>query len=446
MCTKLCEVLLFLLGIKNCLATDVVHLSGNITGGTQFHSRDLSQFPSKAIRVGFAITYDTSHQDQDKVDPLMKFYTEHDHKDFSKGCISSANGQFLNDYLFVPIKKGRYKSRKCTFLGNTTIIKCVAKLTIQDYLVRKYSLAFGYRCRDTQLKHNLTLIGLSYNITVIRQTNITKCTRTPLLPASNLFSGICSDEGYTLFPNLFGHQDAEQAQKSLKRIINIKNFHEFYHSPVSLFDCHQHQLKSMCQIFYARCMPEKQLVTHVCRKMCHNIFHACWEMFLQFALLFPNQPFLVDDFSKFQGSCDYLPSHTNNQTPCYYEPIECKYLPQVENAHPTNQSLKGNMSFSVNSTVVYLSNSEEYFIQGNNEISCQPNGKWSELPTCVKTVAPRKPIFFLIPIFVFAPLTRSAYILWLRCSRRETHKKRAEEIKTKMPWSAAMQMLEMTTI
>ena len=46
-------------------------------------------------------------------------------------------------------------------------------------------------------------------------------------------------------------------------------------------------------------------------------------------------------------------------------------------------------------------------------------GEWFVLSTVVKTASPGNLTFFLIKVFVFASLTRSAYILWLRCRNKK---------------------------
>ncbi len=126
-------------------------------------------------------------------------------------------------------------------------------------------------------------------------------------------------------------------------------------------------------------------------------------------------------------TCEFLPSQANNDTPCYYMQTECKSLPQIENAHPINQSLEGNLTFPARTTIVYLCNIEKHSLQGNKEVSCLYSGEWSDPPVCKAELSLMSPMFFLLCFLLIGItlLLLFGFTLWLRCTLEQNKKRNA---------------------
>ena len=224
----------------------------------------------------------------------MKLYTTTNDIDFSMECMNTSWGQFFNQNLILPIRPRRYKTVDCTFQENQNVTKCSGVLNIQDYKVRHFSLAFGFDCFTYYLLNDkANLNGLSYSVTIFGKTNTTRCQKNRFR-RNNSFEKIFSEYNYsTSLPNLYGDQDIEDANTDMMALSVFESTYSFHKRVPPFFQCHKYFFRSLCYLVYPPYQPENQLVTHVCKEMCHEIFHACWNITWQHAHLFPIRPLRV---------------------------------------------------------------------------------------------------------------------------------------------------------
>ncbi len=416
--------------------TTTVHFSDLITKNVSFYSFPLSQYPSKRITIEFSI-FQKLYSMEDTL-TVMKLYTNNSNPNFSEECVKRYFGQLWNNYLFLPIRPGPYKDDvSCAFQGNKRTVHCTGVVTIQDFVVRHFSLAFGFLCSDVPGKNKLN--GISFNITVFGQSNVTGCITTgENSNRYNPFVSLCSEYyNYISFPNLLGHQDVWQANEDMKTIDMLTSLHRAANkASFFLLNCHQNLMKSVCYVVYPKCQLENQQVIHLCKEMCQEILNACWSTTLKVVKSLPKQSFSrkkLEDLIQFPDalrSCEYLPSRTDKETLCYYEAAKCKSLPRIHNAHPINQPQDKNKTFSVHHTVVYHCNGNKSKLEGDNKVMCQYNGEWSDLPSCTEKLSLMSPTFLLLCFLLIGIplLLLCGFTLWLlntfeRIKKARRHKR-----------------------
>ena len=406
------RIALLLTGLGHSLGSDL-HLFDSITGNQLFYSRNISQYPSKQITIEFQINFlcDPS----DPFFPQMKVYTDPNHEDFSKKCIGGPIGQFLNDHLYLPIKPKRYKSTECT--GHWGNVTCQGKITIQDFRVRNYSVAFGFQCMFSPLRRNLTRESLTLNLRIFGQTNVTTCKMSDHDYNDPIHEVCLQFYNHSSFPNLMGHQDAHEAYDTFRDGYRLRP------AFASLFSCHQHLMEGLCCLFFPRCQPEKEEVIHMCKEMCQDIVFACWNKIKHVAsLLFPGRKnhllhHAAKDANDAAEYCDYLPSWLKNET-CFYKPAQCKPPPKLKNANLVNQSQSNHLPVPVNSVFEYICSTESFKLDGNHRIKCLCNGEWSKLPVCQEKVTQTSTFLFPFIAFVFPLILFVSFIFWLQCRKK----------------------------
>ncbi len=121
-------------------------------------------------------------------------------------------------------------------------------------------------------------LGLSFNISVFDQSNVTECIHIGRNPNNK----ICPQENkYTTFPNLLGQQDAHQAEKDIEMLMRLKLVYDADRLSAPVYKCHQHLVKSVCYMIYPTCYPKDHMVMHLCKEMCQELLHACWNKTVQ---------------------------------------------------------------------------------------------------------------------------------------------------------------------
>ena len=98
-------------------------------------------------------------------------------------------------------------------------------------------------------------------------------------------------------------------------------------------------------------------------------------------------------------NCSYLPSLSDKHIPCFYEPVECKALPNVTNAIIIKRS-DNDTKYVGNTTIQYSCIDDTFEMQGISTASCLFNGHWSEPPKCTKeSNLLQNPLLIVLPVF-----------------------------------------------
>ena len=94
---------------------------------------------------------------------------------------------------------------------------------------------------------------------------------------------------YAVFPNLLG-----------------QNIEEIFLSFLlgNSFQCYQHAMELLCNIYMPKCDPESKEIIPPCREMCQDYFNAC------------------DSSDQDYINCSYLPS-SNESLPCNDQTVTC---------------------------------------------------------------------------------------------------------------------------
>ena len=102
----------------------------------------------------------------------MELYTRDDHRNMQNNCSLVHYEQLLNDKLYVAAFNVILDQSPC--LINADHRLCEGTKRIQDYIPRYYYFSFGINCND-----NGSLQGLSYNMSIVEQSNGTECSLIP---------------------------------------------------------------------------------------------------------------------------------------------------------------------------------------------------------------------------------------------------------------------------
>ena len=283
---------------------------------------------------------------------------------------------------------------------------CEGTKRIKDYIPRYYYFSFGINCND-----NGSLQGLSYNMSIVEQSNGTECS---LIPGNS----ICKEYySYTTIPNLIGTDDInmakEKAEAGMRYIYVIMN-----NSGRKL--CYQHYREVICYLLLPECdtSVDSTILIPSCRELCSEMIHACHgdiafyfdilsEIYKDANRLKTMLTMHAQNLSELVG-CNCLPS-VEESIPCFYKPVSCNSPKNVTNSVIKNYNRSKN-GFNLSSEIEYycVNNTQ---MKGKNKRTCLYSGEWSEGPQCVNidlsTSSPLKIVLplLIIPFFIFIVLS-----------------------------------------
>ena len=183
-------VILILIVLPNT-AADSVTISDVITKDTSFYYRKFQTVPSQLATLEYSVIFNITkiiHRCGSGIcKVILDIYTTEQDKNFLMNCSNDPFGQLRNENLRTPLylrhKPYRFTTCKLDEL-DPDMLHCEGRTIIQDYKPRRYGFSFGYDC-DISTKPSL--IGLSYNFTIFRQSNRTQCLPFPHLAAPVAF-------------------------------------------------------------------------------------------------------------------------------------------------------------------------------------------------------------------------------------------------------------------
>ena len=361
---KISTVLLLYLNINHVLMSYVADI---IKEDTTFYYQKLSEYPSKSATIIASI--DCSFKTKIEVNIRLDIYTTEDDINLKKNCSYRRYKQLRN----LAAVKEFYSGPRG--MCNNQTDKIASKRKIQDYIPRNYAFSFGYRCTS----RTYSLKGLSFNISIIEQSNATKCFQMPEQNACFKYYKHLS------LPNLFGHRSESEIDK---RITDMYLFLNIQLSSSGI--CHKYIVESACYVLMPKCNPQTHLVTHLCREACYELKEACFNNVTLLPALLKifqgsgilNSTQVIDYFSshKFHDDfdCSYLPSK-NHTTPCFHKSVTCANPPNVSDA---TTKIDTNEPHSPSSRVEYSCNDNSFILQGNSTTECLYSGQWSQGPRC----------------------------------------------------------------
>ena len=272
------------------------------------------------------------------------FCTSEDHVNIKKQCTYKyvSYGQLRNKYLHGHINgHANFGLLRCAWVSDDTM-NGTGYTEVQDFIPRKFSFSFGFRCDE--INPMISLRGLAYEVNIYG-TNETLCL------GVHTNSTCYHYAQYGVTPNLMGrHIVVHEMFFSQNRIL------EFLFKYKT--NCYQHFHEFSCYVNIPKCDPISKQVIHPC--MCYDAKNACGS------------------FKKF--NCDYLQSF-NGSVECLYYSVWCGEPPKVQNA-----------TVSINCSNIahihYLNDKTEYScdegfeMEGNKTITCMYSGHWSTPPKC----------------------------------------------------------------
>ena len=275
--------------------------------------------------------------------PMVGIYTTQDHINFKKQCTDRVYGQLGNEYLHPGITTDTDESRLLICKnGLPNMLHCTGNITVQDFIPRKFSFSFGFRCDNVDASDSLK--GLFYNMSIYG-TNKTECFELP--PNNTCYRYL----QHGVLHNLMGIEYQEDLGK-INRFTYLDLLRYMPH-------CYQHLHEFLCYVVVPKCDPELKQVIPPCKEMCQDANDACNNLE--------------------RLNCDYLPS-LGGEISCFYEPVFCTAPPTVKNARVKTNSTEY-LNHFLYDRAKYSCN-KGYKIIGNNSISCTYSGRWSTPPHC----------------------------------------------------------------
>ena len=134
-----------ILSLQLCTILALIY-SGTIMENTKFFYRRLPTFSSKMATIQYNVTYEKYLL---IYFPVIYIYTTENHSDLRTKCISSGYGQLRNEDFWIPLNP-----RLIPYGGKTKCVEeyqeihCSGKITIQDYIPRRFSFSVGFECRN----------------------------------------------------------------------------------------------------------------------------------------------------------------------------------------------------------------------------------------------------------------------------------------------------------
>ena len=337
-------------------------IHGNISEDVSFIHKMFPVPPSMRATINVDVYYPHKYL---YPAPILGIYTQ-DHENIRRQCTFSSHGQVGNRDLHPQLTRYLDFSRtlRCERMSNT--LHCKGSIIVQDFIQRNFSFSFGFKC-DSII---YSLKGLVYTIS-IDQTNEIHC----LEQSEDL--RCYSYVQYAVFPNLMG-----------------QNIEEISFLPL-MFECYQHAVELMCNMYMLKCDPESKKITPPCREMCEDYLKGC------------------DSAVRNYMECSYLPS-SNGNIPCLNRNVVCS------SPHPIVQN--GNVSIKWMAERTYtaeFSCNAGFVLEGNSTIVCMYSGEWSSKPpVCLPVAEPatRSEPWVLVAMVVI--ITVVVYKMKLKGSRK----------------------------
>ena len=371
-----------------CILVKTFTISDTIIESKTFYYRQLSKYPSTTVTIEISLSNIGNRQ-------RLNFYLfDNKGSTIRRNCSFDhpVPVQLRNENFHVPLGRDEYKYMTCQFEDNKG--SCHGKMTILDFEPRNVGFSLGISCRRV---HNplFNLKGLTYNITLSDMSNITQCL--PITPHSG---HDCSKfYSYTAIPNLVGYQTEQKAHEDHVETYKILKLS----TQLWNCNCYQHLHEFLCYVFTPKCDPYIERMVPPCRESCWDFLNGCvrfmFSAYQKMKILIPDlygNVTLSDTFNAI--NCTYLPP-TNGSTPCFYKSVTCPAPPIVNNGFLLNAN-NTTISYPLGSVKEYVCQ-DGYVWTGNNTISCQHSGQWSEVPKCrYKEQNSISPLLIVVPLLI----------------------------------------------
>ncbi len=375
-------------------------LSKTIFTQDSIYTARISRFPSKIITFRFSILCVSMNTSLD-----MKIQTRK--PSANQKCFQRNYGQFANKDMVMrcfgytnPAFSGK-KKYNCTRISENkerSVHLCSGVKTIQDYKPRSYFLSFSFGCRRLNEYKQLSIGHLQFNISVIYQSNNSRCIFVGLRPQLKDIERDISNHTVSTLPNLVGHDTWDEVAEWLQ-YVNILRKTSTLHSK----RCFLYFTTFFYHLLVPQCNSGK--VTHPCKEMCFELFYRCWDIL--FAPLLKNisllktkdhssSPTKREEIMLKEIDCSYLPS---NRDSCFNKPLTCDKPKAVTSAVSTYSS-QFNGSFFPGFTVKYECKNGTQIESGNNTVVCLSSGEWSKPPKCSPTTS--APVAITASVFIVA--------------------------------------------
>ena len=393
--------ILILLLLSQCVRT-LVH-NGSINTNTSWFMSPLHNDPVLFFEMKIVVEFPV-----EACCPILDIYYTPKEYEILKCFTDMAKNErvwYRNNLFFLEHLEGSLV--KCTINGDNRTHKCTGTFKLQDYEPKMRWFTFGYLCSD----RGKSLQGLTYNLTLIKELNVTVCE--PKDSSVEATRKCAKFYDYVTFPNVFGDNNQIEAARSMDifytRLDNLV-------SP-----CHRDMEKILCGVFFPQCPISNnsesngQLTTtyiaHPCEQACYDLVHiACANEF-------------GSSFSA-GASCQYFPNY-NTSDICIYEPVTCAGPPEVHFA-----TYFPNMDIYPVKTTVHYTCEEDFVLNGPQRATCQYSGMWTEQPVCIEETQPAN--MFTIHMIVLAILSVIIICIvivitvkyWLQRKRRNSLQRR----------------------
>ena len=254
--------------------------------------------------------------------------------------------------LLSPITDGCHKDdndnhfTKCERMGEK-------KLSFSGALSKRFGFTFG-SC------DSLAGIHLNYSV---------KFTNVSIQECEDMRIPVCKPfYDKVLMPGSLGYPSQEAAAAAVTSV--LKSF-------VSRFvSCYQYPVEFSCYGSFPKCKNNRRYFT--CRKMCEDMKKGCNSLLEE---------------EKIRFTCDNFIDSLDPEI-CFYKPVHCK----IKNI--SQGTIKFENGTSLDDKITVICN-DGYHLEGNNVLSCLPNGKWnSSFPYC-KALPVKIPLkTILVGVFV----------------------------------------------
>ncbi len=383
-----------------------VFLSRKITNNITWLMSELNTKPVTRYNYDFTVEFPTEN-----CCPLFSVYSTH--RDYAKlECFGDrATGEivWLKNYMHKLDPKANTGNRdydgsvaSCT--EKRDIIQCDGKFRLQDFEPKKRDFIFGFLCKDLHSK-NLSLRGLTYNITVSDETNVVTCEAVD-------HSRCSKHSNFATFPNVFGDYSQIRASFTFDTLMGMVE-----KSDDTL--CYKYIEKAICTTTFPPCLNVSvsstgerttQTVYSICRETCEEFGSSC-------------SAYLGEAFVKIIY-CSYFQYKEHSDT-CYYEKVNCSEPDLVSNGHYNTIDGNINSSFFAGTTIEYICN-EGYQLEGSKNSTCLLSGEWSSKSECTSIstevdsnfTATNTLLFIGIPLLILVVCLLSAFVILLTKHKR----------------------------
>ena len=390
-----------------CSYAMMQYVYNTIENETKFHYRRLSKYPSKSATIRYSFTYKISEPGT-----RMELYTRDDHANKQNNCSLVHYEQLLNDKLYVAAFDDLSEESPCKIDLNFDHRLCEGTKRIQDYIPRHYYFSFGIDCDGYG-----SLQGLSYNMSILEQSNHTECLLMPLEPECRKYYS------YTATPNLIGGDNivwaTKQVETGMKYLDLIAN-------GSGRKPCYQHYQELFCYTVLPKCDINSTILIPPCKEACLEFTMACFEELIIYldvlSARYTDASYWKNRLLKHTGNpselfgCNYLPSE-DEHIPCFYKPISCDNPTNITNAVIKNQGRKGN-GFNLSAEVEY-SCVGNTLMKGKNKRTCLYSGEWSEGPECVN-ISISSPLKIVLPLLIIPFFFFIVMVIIMKCRNKHS--------------------------